>query len=79
MDCQVICDLCRLLIHALQMQIDTTRGKKRIVSTVAIKGKKLYICNGTVKCSAPGLDCDPVGGPGTIEAVEAVSQSFDVL
>ena len=71
--------MCRLLIHALQMQIDTTRGKKRIVSTVAIKGKKLYICNGTVKCSAPGLDCDPVGGPGTIEAVEAVSQSFDVL
>ena len=58
---------------------DTTRGKKRIVSTVAIKGRKLYICNGTVKCSAPGLDCNPVGGPGTIEAVEAVSQSFDIL
>lgn len=61
------------------MQVDTTRGKKRIVSTVAIKGRKLYICNGTVKCSAPGVDCNPVGGPGTIEAVEAVSQSFDVL
>ena len=77
--CKVFSKLCRLLIHALQVQIDTTRGKKRIVSTVAIKGKKLYICNGTVKCSAPGLDCDPVGGPGTVEAVEAVSQSFDVL
>ena len=61
------------------MQVDTTRGKKRIVSTVAIKGRRLYICNGTVKCSAPGLDCNPVGGPGTIEAVEAVSQSFDIL
>ena len=63
----------------LQLQVDTTRGKKRIVSTVAIKDRKLYICNGTVKCTAPGLDCDPVGGPGVVEAVEAVSQSFDVL
>lgn len=71
--------LSSVLTHALRPQIDTTRGKKRIVSTVAIKGKKLYICNGTVKCSAPGLDCDPVGGPGTVEAVEAVSQSFDIL
>ena len=70
---------CHFLTDALRLQIDTTRGKKRIVSTVAIKGRKLYICNGTVKCSAPGLDCDPVGGPGTVEAVEAVSQSFDVL
>ena len=62
-----------------QLQVDTTRGKKRIVSTVAIKDRKLYICNGTVKCTAPGLDCDPAGGPGVVEAVEAVSQSFDVL
>ena len=77
----VMCGLMHVhsLTDALRLQIDTTRGKKRIVSTVAIKGRKLYICNGTVKCSAPGLDCDPVGGPGTVEAVEAVSQSFDVL
>jgi len=70
------CGSCEYAVH---VQIDTTRGKKRIVSTVAIKGRKLYICNGTVKCSKPGLECDPVGGPGMIEAVEAVSQSFDVL
>lgn len=69
-----------IAVILMHMQLETTRGKKRIISTVAIKGRKLYICNGTVKCNAAGpLECDPAGGPGTIDAVELASQSFDVL
>ena len=31
--------------------IDTTRGTKRVLSYVTIVNKKLYIVNGTIKCS----------------------------
>lgn len=67
------------LIYTYDYKIDTTRGKKRIISTVAIAGQKLFILNGTVKCSKAGLDCDPVGGPGLIEKVLAASSTFDVI
>ena len=37
------------LIYTYDYRIDTTRGKKRIISTVAVAKQKLYICNGTIK------------------------------
>jgi hypothetical protein len=67
------------LIYTYDYKIDTSRGKKRIISTLAVAGQKLYILNGTVKCSKPGSDCSPVGGPGVVETVQAASSSFDIV
>ncbi len=67
------------LIYTYDYILDTTRGKKRIVSTVAVAGQKLYIINGTIKCSKSGLDCSPVGGPDIVASVQAASQSFDIV
>lgn len=65
-------------MYTYDYKVDTTRGKKRIISTVAVADNKLFILNGTIKCTAPGLDCRPVGGPGITEKVQAAAQSFDV-
>ncbi|BDA46952.1 PsbP domain-containing protein 2, chloroplastic [Coccomyxa sp. Obi] len=67
------------LIYTYDYILDTTRGKKRIVSTVAVAGQKLYIINGTIKCSKSGLGCSPVGGPDIVASVQAASRSFDVV
>ena len=39
------------LMYDLEYELDSTRGRKRILSTVAIRDKKLYIVNGNFKCS----------------------------
>mmetsp|Transcript_20086 Transcript_20086/g.60671 ORF Transcript_20086/g.60671 Transcript_20086/m.60671 type:complete len:257 (-) Transcript_20086:232-1002(-) len=43
-------------IYDFEYELDSTRGKKRILNTVAIAGKRLYIVNGAAKCE--GGVCD---------------------
>ena len=66
------------LMYTYDYRIDTTRGRKRIISTVAVAQQKLYILNGTIKCSAGGTDCEPLGGADAVAAIQAAAQSFDV-
>lgn len=57
------------------------RCRKRIISTVAVARRKLFILNGTIKCGGGGGggdDCAPLAGDGTVEAIQAAAQSFDV-
>lgn len=37
-------------IYDFEYELESTRGRKRILSTVAIAGRKLYISNGNVSC-----------------------------
>lgn len=37
-------------VYDYEYELDSTRGRKRILSTVAIANRKLYIVNGTAKC-----------------------------
>jgi hypothetical protein len=63
------------VIYDFDYYINTTRGAKRVLSTVAVADRKLFIVNGTVKC-APGQcssDDDPV-----VQLIGRVTQSFDV-
>ncbi|KAL4448568.1 hypothetical protein ABPG75_005787 [Micractinium tetrahymenae] len=48
-------------IYDFEYELESTRGRKRILSTVAIAGRKLYIANGAVSC----------GKAATCEAAEA--------
>ena len=43
-------------IYDYEYELDSTRGRKRILSTVAIAGRKLYIVNGTAKCEGGACD-----------------------
>ena len=44
------------LFYDFDYVIDTTRGARRIMSTVAVAGRKLYIAQGTIKCGKGGCD-----------------------
>ena len=37
-------------IYDFEYELDSTRGRKRILSTVAIAGRRLFIVNGAAKC-----------------------------
>jgi hypothetical protein len=63
------------LIYDFDYSINTTRGAKRVLSTVAIADKKLFIVNGTVKC-APGQCASD--GDQVVEMLAKVTGSFDI-
>lgn len=62
------------LMYDLEYELDSTRGRKRILSTVAVKNKKLYIVNGTYKC---GEELCNDAGP-TVKVMQAMLNSFDL-
>eukprot|EP00884_Botryococcus_braunii_P016533 jgi/Botrbrau1/3563/Bobra.0078s0020.1 len=64
------------VIYDFDYYINTTRGAKRVLSTVAIADKKLFIVNGTLKCAVE--QCASNGDP-AVELISRVTQSFDVL
>lgn len=62
------------LMYDLEYELDSTRGRKRFLSTVAVKNKKLYIVNGTFKC---GEDLCNDARP-AVKIMQAMLRSFDV-
>ena len=63
------------LIYDIEYELDSTRGRKRILSTVGIAKKKLYIVNGNMKCDASGCS----EGSGDIALLRQVASTFDVV
>lgn len=63
-------------VYDYEYELDSTRGRKRVLSTVAIANRKLYIVNGTAKCE--GGSCS---GPAVETAVlmAQAADSFDTL
>ncbi len=63
-------------VYDYEYELDSTRGRKRILSTVAVAGRKLYIVNGTAKCEGSGCG-------GAAEEAAALMRrsaaSFDVI
>ncbi|MEW5304151.1 MAG: hypothetical protein WDW36_006783 [Sanguina aurantia] len=67
-------------LYDYEYEIDSTRGRKRILNTVTIFGSKLFILNAAAKCSK-----EEDGGCSTLEAagptlldLRAAAKSFDV-
>jgi hypothetical protein len=67
------------LLYTYDYDLDTTRGRKRIISTVAVAEGKLFILNGTMKCAGAEPGCAPLGGPEVAKVVRAAAETFDVL
>lgn len=59
-----------------EYELHSTRGRKRILSTVAIANRKLYIVNGTAKCDGDGCS----GAAADAAALMArAADSFDTV
>lgn len=63
------------LIYDIEYELDSTRGRKRILSTVGIAKKKLFIVNGNIKCDATGCSADDRD----ILLLRQVASTFDVV
>jgi len=64
------------LIYDIEYELDSTRGRKRILSSVGIAQKKLFIVNGNLKCDASG--CTDSDGK-DIAVLRQVASTFDVI
>ncbi|KAK9828676.1 hypothetical protein WJX72_001487 [[Myrmecia] bisecta] len=62
-----------LLLYDFEYELDSTRGRKRILSTVAVVNKKLYILNGNYKCE------ESVCRESEVEPLRISAASFDAL
>lgn len=43
-------------VYDFEYELESTRGRKRILSTVTVVGSKLYIANGALSCSKQSCD-----------------------
>lgn len=62
-------------IYDFEYELESTRGRKRILSTVSIASRKLYIVNASVTCDKASC----VGVEGAAAALREVCASFDVV
>ena len=72
-----------MLLYDLDYVVFTTRGDKRVLSTVAVDKNRLYIMNASIKCrdGAAGA-CTAKGSAGggpAVDQARAVTQSFDIV
>ena len=63
------------LIYDIEYELNSTRGRKRILSTVGIANKKLFIVNGNFKCSANGCSEQDT----SVATLRQVASTFDVV
>ena len=64
------------LIYDIEYELDSTRGRKRILSSVGIAQKKLFIVNGNLKCDASG--CTETDSK-DIAVLRQIASTFDVV
>ncbi|PSC73402.1 psbP domain-containing chloroplastic [Micractinium conductrix] len=62
-------------IYDFEYELESTRGRKRILSTVTIAGRKLYIANGNLSC---GKADSCAAAEGALPLLRAVTQSLTV-
>lgn len=63
------------LIYDIEYELDSTRGRKRILSTVGIAQKKLFIVNGNMKCDSVKCNEDSM----ELALLRQVASTFDVV
>ncbi|PRW44979.1 psbP domain-containing chloroplastic [Chlorella sorokiniana] len=63
-------------VYDFEYELESTRGRKRILSTVTIARRKLYIANGNVGCSKES--CDAAAAAGALPLVRRVTQSLAI-
>lgn len=63
-------------IYDFEYELESTRGRKRILNSVAISRRQLYIVNGAAKCEK--VVCDGAAEAAT-KLMRQAAASFDVL
>jgi hypothetical protein len=71
-------------LYDYEYELNSTRGRKRILNTVTIFNGKLYILNAAYKCDKPGgADAQPgnvscIAPPESLELLRGIAASFRV-
>ncbi len=63
------------LLYFYEYELDSTRGRKRVLDAVSIFSSKLYILSATAKC---GKEACSAEDQATVDLLRRVSDSFDV-
>ena len=70
----------QVLIYDLDYFVSTTRGDKRVLSTVAVDRNRLYIVNASIKCRAGAAGaCNAQDSSLGVVQARAVARSFDTV
>lgn len=68
------------LLYDYEYELDSTRGRKRILNTVSIYNAKLFILNAVAKCEKEEAGaCGAAPVEAALEALRRTAASFDVL
>ena len=63
-------------VYDFVYELESTRGRKRIVNTVAIVNSKLYIVNGVVGC---GKEACGIGQDASVEVLQQAAKSLEII
>ncbi len=81
------------LLYDFEYELDSTRGRKRILNSVTIYDSKLFILNAAYKCEKPPKDAAVAAGagagdgggkvcvtaPGALDTLRGIASSFAVM
>jgi hypothetical protein len=62
-------------LYCYEYELDTTRGRKRVLDAVTIYSSRLYILSAAAKC---GQEACSEGDQAAVALLRQVAQSFDV-
>jgi hypothetical protein len=62
-------------LYCYEYELDSTRGRKRVLDAVTIFSSRLYILSAAAKC---GKEACGEGDEAAVELLRRVAQSFDV-
>lgn len=63
-------------LYEYEYELESTRGRKRILNTVTIFNSRLYILNGAYKCDKEGCTPEALG---SVQRLRDIAATFDVL
>ncbi|KAG1671149.1 hypothetical protein FOA52_005403 [Chlamydomonas sp. UWO 241] len=66
-------------LYVYEYDLDSTRGRKRILNTVTITGSRLYILNAMYKCEKDDEACNSEAVVATVARLRGLASSFEVV
>jgi hypothetical protein len=65
--------------YVYEYDLDSTRGRKRILNTVTITGSRLYILNAMYKCEKDDEACNSEAAVASVAKLRGLAASFQLV
>lgn len=62
-------------VYEYEYELDSTRGRKRVLNSVAVQGGKLFILNAVVKCGKEQGQCNE----DAVAELRAIASTFELV